>query len=313
MWCCGQKLVLPKSALGPWNCTSTRTPPLRSFPYTHTRPPQCRCCAIWLRGPMIARLSTRLGRLVRARRSAGASAAELRRGHGSVPRWPADPSFEGGVPGGARVVHLVRHAESQDGARNSGAAGTCKGAATLQAAAQGRRGDGWEAVDSRLSALGKQQALELRRRSLVPPPQLIISSPLSRALATAEALAWAATAPVIVADRDATEWCESLGDVGRPGLQLEREFGASVGGRDPAPPTPPARPPIPPRPLKTRAYLPTATRPLDTHVPLACRCFRLPGAGRCLVAALRGSHRCGRPRVRGKRGRPSDAAASGDS
>lgn len=78
-------------------------------------------------------------------------------------------------------------------------------------------------VDSRLSGLGKQQAEAQEWDALQPPPELVLVSPLSRALETALALVGDVDVEVRVTAL-ATEWCENSCDCGRPGAELALEY-----------------------------------------------------------------------------------------
>ena len=114
---------------------------------------------------------------------------------------------------GGRVLHLIRHAQSNwnvnTGGEHVGARPTIVD------------------VDSRLSEVGVAQAPALSLDAIAPPPQLIISSPLSRALATAVALAGDSDVE-IRAEPFATEWCENSCDVGRPSTELKAEYAGLV-------------------------------------------------------------------------------------
>ena len=63
-----------------------------------------------------------------------------------------------------------------------------------------------------------------------PQPQVILTSPLSRALATAVALSHSVEGTVVVqAEPLLTEWCENSCDIGRAGEELHRDFPAVKG------------------------------------------------------------------------------------
>ena len=84
-------------------------------------------------------------------------------------------------------------------------------------------------VDSRLSEAGEAQAATLSFAAMQPPPQLVLASPLSRAMLTAIALTGGSRVE-IRAEPLATEWCENSCDVGRPPAELDAEFGQHVTG-----------------------------------------------------------------------------------
>ena len=117
---------------------------------------------------------------------------------------------------GRRTVHLVRHAESNWNVRTAGE----------HVGAHPHIVD----VDSELSPRGVEQAAALRGSPpLAPPPTLILSSPLRRALRTAVALSEANGGAPIRAEPLATEWLENSCDVGSPGSVLADEFPAVEG------------------------------------------------------------------------------------
>ena len=106
---------------------------------------------------------------------------------------------------GAKILHLIRHAESNWNVATAGE----------------HLGQHPEIVDidSRLSKVGREQADAQSWDVMDPPPDIVISSPLSRALDTAIALA-AGRDVEIRAEPLATEWCENSCDVGRAGATL---------------------------------------------------------------------------------------------
>jgi broad specificity phosphatase PhoE len=127
--------------------------------------------------------------------------------------------------GRTKVLHLVRHAESN---WNDATRGEHVGAHPLIVD-----------VDSRLSGLGLRQASALGQRAplLAPPIELVLCSPLSRALHTALGLvglqqrsATAAEAPPVQVEALLSEWLENSCDVGRPGSELEQEHCGAVRG-----------------------------------------------------------------------------------
>jgi len=87
-------------------------------------------------------------------------------------------------------------------------------------------------IDSDISPNGELQLDALRNRPGVDPPlELILVSPLRRALRTAVALQGANgghAVPIRVEPR-ATEWLENSCDCGRPGSVIQREFGSILG------------------------------------------------------------------------------------
>ena len=111
-----------------------------------------------------------------------------------------------------RVVHLIRHAQSNWNVVTHGE----------HVGARPKIID----RDSRLSDLGKEQASALQKATIIPPPELVLSSPLSRALSTAVALSNGTLE--IHAEPLATEWCENSCDVGRPAFELQAEYGDHV-------------------------------------------------------------------------------------
>ena len=112
-----------------------------------------------------------------------------------------------------RVLHLIRHAQSNWNVKTQGE----------HVGAHPTIVD----VDSRLSAVGIEQAAHLSLDSILPAPQLILSSPLSRALSTAIALSGGSGIEVR-AEPLATEWCENSCDIGRPSNELRDEYGEAV-------------------------------------------------------------------------------------
>jgi broad specificity phosphatase PhoE len=117
-----------------------------------------------------------------------------------------------------RSLHLVRHAESNWNVMTAGE----------HVGAHPNLVD----VDSDLSPKGERQLDALRNGpALAPPLELILASPLRRALRTALALQTAnggETVPMHVEPR-ATEWLENSCDCGRPGPIIQREFGTIRG------------------------------------------------------------------------------------
>jgi broad specificity phosphatase PhoE len=104
-----------------------------------------------------------------------------------------------------KTVHLIRHAQS-----------------TFNAA--------WAATgvdpmhpDAQLTPLGLQQVAEGRARVAGLAPELIVVSPLTRAIETALGLFGGDTAPILV-EPLAREWLCSSCDVGRPPQELARAF-----------------------------------------------------------------------------------------
>ena len=87
-------------------------------------------------------------------------------------------------------------------------------------------------IDSDLSPTGELQLDALRNGpALDPPLELILVSPLRRALRTAVALQGANgghAVPIRVEPR-ATGWLENSCDCGRPGSVIQREFGSVLG------------------------------------------------------------------------------------
>lgn len=118
------------------------------------------------------------------------------------------------------TLHLVRHAESNWN--------------VLTAHEHVGAHPGLIDVDSDLSPTGEQQLEALRKGpALTPPLELILASPLRRALRTAVALQESnggATKVPIYVDTRATEWLENSCDCGRPGSIIQREFGSHVRG-----------------------------------------------------------------------------------
>ena len=118
-----------------------------------------------------------------------------------------------------RTLHLVRHAESNWNVLTAGE----------HVGAHPHLID----VDSDLSPRGEQQIESLRGSpALAPPLELILASPLRRALRTAVALQDAnggVALPIHVEPR-ATEWLENSCDCGRPGSVIHQEFGSRVRG-----------------------------------------------------------------------------------
>jgi broad specificity phosphatase PhoE len=119
-----------------------------------------------------------------------------------------------------RTLHLVRHAESNWNVLTAGE----------HIGAHPHLID----VDSDLSPKGEAQLETLRQAApLAPPLELILASPLRRALRTAVALrdanGGAAAVPMRVEPR-ATEWLENSCDCGRPGVEIQRDFGDSIQG-----------------------------------------------------------------------------------
>ena len=121
------------------------------------------------------------------------------------------------APSPVKVLHLVRHSQSNWNVTTAGE----------------HVGQHPEVVDldSRLSELGRKQAQALSWDAVQPPPELVLSSPLSRALETALALVGSREVE-IRAEPLATEWCENSCDVGRSSAELLREFGGRVRGLD---------------------------------------------------------------------------------
>lgn len=112
-----------------------------------------------------------------------------------------------------KVLHLVRHAQSN---WNVSTAGEHVGQHPTIVD-----------IDSRLSELGQRQAQAQSWDVMQPPPELVLSSPLSRAVETA--LALVGTQGVeIRAEPLATEWCENSCDLGRPGMELAQEYSDKV-------------------------------------------------------------------------------------
>ena len=115
------------------------------------------------------------------------------------------------------TFHLVRHAESNWNVLTAGE----------HVGAHPHLVD----VDSDLSPKGELQLEALRRSSpLVPPLELILASPLRRALRTAVALRDANPTAAIHVEPRATEWLENSCDCGRPGATIQQDFGGSVHG-----------------------------------------------------------------------------------
>jgi len=115
-----------------------------------------------------------------------------------------------GAPSGVKTLHIVRHAE-----------GTHNVASNPKAA---------EHFDAMLTSLGEQQCAKLHdlTQSAMPggPPQLIVSSPLTRTLKTAEicfATAIASGAPV-VAEENFRETVNYLPDARRTTRELSIDF-----------------------------------------------------------------------------------------
>lgn len=118
------------------------------------------------------------------------------------------------------TLHLVRHAESNWNVLTRGE----------HVGAHPHLID----IDSDLSPKGERQLEALRHAgALAPPLELILTSPLRRALRTSIALQAAnggkRRVPIYV-DARATEWLENSCDCGRPGSVIQQEFGSSVHG-----------------------------------------------------------------------------------
>ena len=120
-------------------------------------------------------------------------------------------------------VHFVRHAESNWNCSTQGEhVGAHPGLVDMDSDVSPHRGA------MQLSQL-QTRLTRGTRHALVPPPTLIITSPLTRAIRTAIALSGTSGIPV-VAEPLLTEWLENSCDVGRPGAVLHREFGDGSAG-----------------------------------------------------------------------------------
>lgn len=151
----------------------------------------------------------------------GASTGEDRRGQGGA--WNAPGAAAGVLPPVApvfqrptKVVHLIRH----------GHTGTPAGS-SLATRTNGPPPAGGRQFDVPLSTLGRRQAEALGPRLRALKADLILVSPLSRALQTLEGALGAdelAAASHVRVTALHTEHVAVSGDVGRPRRQLAAEF-----------------------------------------------------------------------------------------
>jgi broad specificity phosphatase PhoE len=132
----------------------------------------------------------------------------------TAPRYPG-VTTKNGTESGGKWLHLVRHAESNWNVSTTGE----------HVGAHPHIVD----VDLDLSPMGEQQVARIYgdAATLHPPPTLILTSPLTRAVRTALALAGDTGTPVM-AEPLLTEWLENSCDVGSSLKSLQHRFGGQV-------------------------------------------------------------------------------------